>query len=214
MRVVSILWRIWRSRNWVVFEGKQYGFPALMRQFSQQVEEWVGLPLEASSPLILIPERNHAGSVEPDNGIVCHWDGATRKGSHSAGGWVLYDGMGNVLLASGVQFPGMDDPAVVELLVLREAVLWCLDHGFTEVRFEGDAKMIIDKINKADTRDSQLGAVLEEVVHAVGSTPGYSVRFIGRRRNRVAHLVARKALALYPTLNRWFDFRTCLLSRM
>ncbi|CAL1395838.1 unnamed protein product [Linum trigynum] len=31
MAVVAILWRIWRSRNWVVFEGKQFEIPALMR---------------------------------------------------------------------------------------------------------------------------------------------------------------------------------------
>ncbi|CAL1362297.1 unnamed protein product [Linum trigynum] len=33
MVVAAVLWRIWRSRNWVVFEGKQFGFPALMRQY-------------------------------------------------------------------------------------------------------------------------------------------------------------------------------------
>ncbi|CAL1408755.1 unnamed protein product [Linum trigynum] len=212
MRVVAVLWRIWRSRNWVVFEGKQYGFPALMRQLSQQVEEWVGLPRDATQPRR--EGIGQSGLLNPGAGIVCQWDGATRKGSHSAGGWVLYDMAGAVFLASGIQFPGIDEPAVVELLLLREAIFWCLAHGFTEVRFEGDAKMIIDKINKAEARDNQLGAVLEEVIHAVGSSPGFSVRFIGRSSNRAAHLVARKALALCPAMIRLFDFCAWLLSRM
>ncbi|CAL1362037.1 unnamed protein product [Linum trigynum] len=38
MAVVAVLWRIWRSRNWVVFEGKQFGILAPMRQFHQQYE--------------------------------------------------------------------------------------------------------------------------------------------------------------------------------
>ncbi|CAL1397299.1 unnamed protein product [Linum trigynum] len=59
----------------------------------------------------------------------------------------------------------MDEPAVVELLVLREAISWCLEFGLSEVRFEGDAKVIIDKINQSDTRDNRLGAVLEEIGH-------------------------------------------------
>ncbi|CAL1383715.1 unnamed protein product [Linum trigynum] len=30
MSVVAVFWRIWHSRNWVVFDGKQFGIPALM----------------------------------------------------------------------------------------------------------------------------------------------------------------------------------------
>ncbi|CAL1377510.1 unnamed protein product [Linum trigynum] len=51
MSVVAVLWRIWRSRNWVVFEGKQFGIPALMRQFHQQVQEWLSLPRDQTDQL-------------------------------------------------------------------------------------------------------------------------------------------------------------------
>ncbi|CAL1396881.1 unnamed protein product [Linum trigynum] len=122
--------------------------------------------------------------------------------------------MQTLLLARGVQFSQMDDPVVVELLVLREAIIWCLEQGLSEVRFEGDAKVIIDKINQADTRDSRLGTVLEEIAHSFRTQPGFSVRFVGRENNRVAHLVARKALSLYPTMSRFFDFQTWLASRV
>ncbi|CAL1354845.1 unnamed protein product [Linum trigynum] len=108
----------------------------------------------------------------------------------------------------------IDDPMVVELLDLREAVLWCISHGFTDMRFEGDAKVVIDKILGADTSDSRMGAILEEIVQFVASSPGFSVRFVGRHSNRVAHLVARKALFLYPTTSRLFDFQSWLNSRM
>ncbi|CAL1397909.1 unnamed protein product [Linum trigynum] len=54
MAVVAILWRIWRSRNWVVFEGKQFGIPALMRQFYQQYEEWMDLPAD-QTPMVQAP---------------------------------------------------------------------------------------------------------------------------------------------------------------
>ncbi|CAL1402070.1 unnamed protein product [Linum trigynum] len=127
------------------------------------------------APQLRRPVVQQPGLSSPAVGIVCQWDGATRKGSHSAGGWVLLAPTGDVLLASGVQFPGIDESAVVELFVLREAILWCLGHGFTEVGFEVDAKVIIDKINQADIRDNQLGVVLEEVLQVVGGTSGFSV---------------------------------------
>ncbi|CAL1377707.1 unnamed protein product [Linum trigynum] len=146
--------------------------------------------------------------------VVCMWDAATRSGSHAAGGMVILNLARDILMAKGVQFPGIDDPAVVELLVLREAMLWCLEHGFAVVRLEGDAKVIIDKIRQADTSDNQMGAVLDEVVQYFAAHPGLSVRFVVRRYNRVAHEVARKALSLYPTLCRFFDFQTWLESRV
>ncbi|CAL1360786.1 unnamed protein product [Linum trigynum] len=143
MAVVAILWRIWRSRSWVVFEGKQFGIPTLMRQFNQQYEEWVGLPID-QVPSVTCPLVQPATPVG-DSRLVCMWDGVTKSGSHSAGGMVILTPERMLLLAKEVQFPQMDEHAVVELLVLREAIIWCLECGFSEVWFEGDAKVIIDK---------------------------------------------------------------------
>ncbi|CAL1406389.1 unnamed protein product [Linum trigynum] len=84
MTVVAILWRIWRSRIWVVFEGKQFGIPALMRQ---QYEEWVGLPVDQQPRMSF--QVIQPGTRVDDSRLVCMWDGATRRGSHSAGGMVL-----------------------------------------------------------------------------------------------------------------------------
>ncbi|CAL1376121.1 unnamed protein product [Linum trigynum] len=163
MAVVAILWRIWRSRNWVVFEGKQFGLLALMRQFHQQYEEWVPLPVEPS-PRSSFPVSQHQSPVAAGS-TVCMWDGATKSGSHSAGGIVILSPARDVLFVKGTQFLWIDDLLVVELLMLREAILWCTNHGLTEIRFEGDAKVVIDKINHADSRDNRMGVVLEEVIH-------------------------------------------------
>ncbi|CAL1400065.1 unnamed protein product [Linum trigynum] len=212
MAVVVMLWRIWKSRNWVVFEGKQFGFSALMRQFHQQCEEWervsAGRVEQGPRPIL------HPPGLAWGSSMVCMRDGATRAGSHSAGGMVLLDPHREVLRAQGVQFGAIDDPWVVEALVLREAILWCVANGFQEVRFEGDAKVIIEKINQAETRDSRIGMILEEIRHCMVHNSGFSVRFVGRRNNRVAHAVARKALALYPSTCRSFNFQAWLISRM
>ncbi|CAL1383392.1 unnamed protein product [Linum trigynum] len=217
MALVALLWRIWRSRNWVVFEGKQFGFPVLMRQFQQQYEEWIRLPINTSpglSPLAAEPSKSNLMGLGGGNRVVCMWDGAVWRGSHSAGGVVLFTPTRYVWLVKGVCFPGMDDPMVVELLVLREAVWWCLELGLSEVQFEGDAKVIIDKINRADARDNRIRAVLEELQQYFHSSAGFRVRFVGRSSNRVAHSVARKALSLYPTTSRSFDFLAWLSSTM
>ncbi|CAL1377911.1 unnamed protein product [Linum trigynum] len=212
LAIFAVIWRIWKSHNWVVFEGKQFCLLALMRQYTQQIEEWARLPIEDSprSPDVGALEPTPKGSFE----VICGWDWATRRDSHSAGGMVPMTPSRDVLRASGVQFPVISDPAIVELLALHEAILWCLGQGFASVRFEGDAKVFIDQIRNGDPRDSRMGAVLEEVVNLFDSNPGLSIRFVGRSNNRVAHLVARKALSLYPTMSRVFNFQAWLLSRM
>ncbi|CAL1402301.1 unnamed protein product [Linum trigynum] len=121
MAVVAILWRIWRFQNWVIFEGKQLGIPALMHQFHQRYDEWVSLPVDRL-PQPSIPLINHFAPEEA-NMLVCMWDGATRSGSHSAGGMVIMSPARNVLMASGIQISLIDDPMVVELLVLRVAIV-------------------------------------------------------------------------------------------
>ncbi|CAL1408509.1 unnamed protein product [Linum trigynum] len=123
-------------------------------------------------------------------------------------GMVLLTPTREVLLVNGVHFPGVDDPMVVELLTLREAILWCLGHGFSAVRFEGDAQLVIEKIRRGKSADSRMGPILEEVSNLVVAHAGLSVRFVGRRNNRIAHLVARKTLSLYPTTSHFFDFQT------
>ncbi|CAL1413747.1 unnamed protein product [Linum trigynum] len=98
-----------------------------MRQFNQQFEEWVGLPAD-HAPRVQIPMMQSTTQVDESH-LVCMWDEATKGGSHSAGGMVLFDPTRTLLLARGVQFSQMDDPVVVELLVLREAIIWCVEQG-------------------------------------------------------------------------------------
>ncbi|CAL1413116.1 unnamed protein product [Linum trigynum] len=206
------VWRIWKSRNWVVFEGKQFRFLALMRQFHQQCEEWERVPTDRMD-LGQLPTV-HSPGLLAGSSLVCMWDGATRAGSHSVGEMVLLDSHREVLRVQGVQFRAIDDPLVVEALVLREALLWCVANGLQDVRFEGDAKVIIDKINQAETRDSRIGMILEEIWQCMENQSGFSLGFVGRRNNRVAHAVARKTLSLYPSTCRSFNFQAWLFSRV
>ncbi|CAL1409720.1 unnamed protein product [Linum trigynum] len=183
-----------------------------MRQFNQQVQEWISLPRDRLDQLPHPPASplNSVGS----NLAICMWDGAMRNGSHEVDGMVILNSDKAAILAKGIQFLVLDDPMIIEILVLREAIACCLECEFTAMRFEGDAQVIIEKILRNDVRDNRVGAILEEIVNSFAVNMGFNVRFVGRRNNRVAHLVARKALSLFPTTCRSFDFQAWLNSRM
>ncbi|CAL1371914.1 unnamed protein product [Linum trigynum] len=78
-------------------------------------------------------------------------------------------------------------------------MLWCTQRGLGQVRFESDAQVVINRLAKSPVQDSRAGAIFQEVQRCLAEQEEFSVRFVGRRSNRVAHLVARKALSLYPT---------------
>ncbi|CAL1391706.1 unnamed protein product [Linum trigynum] len=146
--------------------------------------------------------------------LVCMWNSAVCVGSHSAGGLIVKDSGGTVVAAKGLVFEGVVDPLVVETISLREALHCCQDLGIPQVRFEGDAKILIDKINAKDARDSRVGAIIKEILSLLRVHSGFCVRFVGRNSNRVAHSVARKTLSLSPASSRLYDFRAWVESRV
>ncbi|CAL1397410.1 unnamed protein product [Linum trigynum] len=40
-RFVCLLWRIWKSRNWALFDHVQYEGTVVLRQYNEQVREWL-----------------------------------------------------------------------------------------------------------------------------------------------------------------------------
>ncbi|CAL1410178.1 unnamed protein product [Linum trigynum] len=96
-----------------------------MRQYHQQVGEWLSLPNDPRLPSLSPPSTSATG-LGAAGGPVCRWDGAVRLGSHSAGGFVLLNEAGAIIWAAGVQFPLLEDPMVAEILTLREAIRWCI----------------------------------------------------------------------------------------
>ncbi|CAL1398997.1 unnamed protein product [Linum trigynum] len=210
VRLVCLLWRIWKGRNSVAFEGLQI-LPSILRQeFLFQVHEWLQVPQDvrrdgdghARMSSMVLP----VGQGDSVGGIICSFDGAVREGSHAAGGMVLRDAAGMVLVDKGVMYNGLLNPMLTELSTLRDAIRWCRQLGFVTMRIEGDAKVVIDKVNTRSIADAAGGAIFEEIRHLLSALPGFQIRFVGRQNNRVAHLVAKKALSLFPTGCNGFDF--------
>ncbi|CAL1377793.1 unnamed protein product [Linum trigynum] len=212
VRLVALLWRIWKSRNWVVFDHVQYAIPRLVRQYESQVREWLAVVQPAQRQ----QESGRLGGEMTGGGwprqvpdviqYSCFVDGAVAPGSHGAGGLVVRDAMGSVCFVKGFSYAGLVDPFLVELIAFRDAIQWCSMKGLTEVKFYGDAKVVIDKIQRSDTRDLRGGRILEEIGGIRRRFASFDIAFVGRSNNRVAHEVARKTLSLLPASVESFDF--------
>ncbi|CAL1361642.1 unnamed protein product [Linum trigynum] len=174
VRLMCVLWRIWKGWNSVVFEGQQT-LPSILRQeFLHQVSEWEQLP-----------QGDGNGMGEPSGGL----------------------GADHPAVAVG-------SPMLVELSTLRDAIRWCQHRGLEAVTIEGDAKIVIDKVNAGDVCAAAGGALFEEIRHLLLMSPGFRVQFVDRQNSRVVHMVTKKALSLFPASCNGFDFCGWLRSQL
>ncbi|CAL1413360.1 unnamed protein product [Linum trigynum] len=222
--VVFLCWRVWKSRCWALHKHIQYMGQALFRQFRAQVDEWQ----LASAPLTLHrggggARRARMGATQearnlvpagvcPADGVLVRFDGAWKKDAGVGIGFVGFSNNGQLVFAFGRHYPGVSDPFISELLALRDAVNWCVLHGFGSVNFCGDCQLLIRRIRTREVNHGMGGALLEEVCSASALFSFFYCNFTPRLYNRAAHLVASNALS--STVRLLVDCRVCLSSVM
>ncbi|CAN0911700.1 Putative ribonuclease H protein At1g65750 [Linum grandiflorum] len=195
-------WRIWKSRNWVVFEHTQWLPIPLYRQFRRQVAELPALfppiPHTPHAPPTLCPTSFSSWLPPIYPRFKINVDGAVRSGSGGATGWVLRDSTGAIMHAVGTPYPGICNPLVLELLAVRDACLWCCRVDLLQVDIEGDATQVVAHVRAGHTLLSAGGAIVADIRHFLAAAPGLHLQTVRRSVNGVAHSVARMALGYLP----------------
>ncbi|CAN1772524.1 Putative ribonuclease H protein At1g65750, partial [Linum perenne] len=194
-------WRIWKSRNHVVFNATQFRIHVMFRQFSHHAAE-LSLVQHCSS---LVPRSSPLRAPVPSEWVAplrdrlkINVDGAVRAGVGGGTGWVLRDSSGSILNAIGTPYPGISDPQVLELLALRDACLWCLRFNVLQVDIEGDAETTFSLLSSSRVWASSGGAIVDEILLLHRQVPSFRFCLVRRSGNRAAHSVARLALDFLP----------------
>ncbi|CAL1380508.1 unnamed protein product [Linum trigynum] len=117
------------------------------------------------------------------------------------------------LAATSTNYPGIADAHVLKTLALRDCIRECARRHLTPLLITADAKVIMDKCLVGDVKNSKVGSILREIRSLLAGFSGNcELRFVGRHRNRVAHLVAKKSLSLSPRVLSRFDYVSWLRS--
>ncbi|CAN1764879.1 Uncharacterized mitochondrial protein AtMg00310 [Linum perenne] len=147
LRVSFILfrWRVWKSRNLVVFKLTQDFPEKISKQFFFMLNEQLENFSQPKTPKVLQvtnsenTNRPLCKGVTTGNVIWVQVDGATSKNVGGAIGFIVRHFNGVLIFAGGRCFPGITDSFTIECLAIREALYWCLDSKFKNVVIEGDA---------------------------------------------------------------------------
>ncbi|XP_041027007.1 uncharacterized protein LOC121267225 [Juglans microcarpa x Juglans regia] len=104
--------------------------------------------------------------------------------------------MGDVSMSLSAQIQWVNSPFMAECKVLSKALELCKDLGFYNAWFEGDAKGVVDGVNKEEEDDSWVGQVVGDLQKELRSCKGWKLSFVHRECNEVAHSLAKLGLTI------------------
>ncbi|KAL9813407.1 putative ribonuclease H domain, reverse transcriptase zinc-binding domain-containing protein [Arabidopsis thaliana] len=193
-----ILWRLWKNRNDLVFKGKQFDAPDVIRRAIEDEEEW-RLSMQRS----FIPkhiEKTEPPAVKwkqpPHGWVKCNSDGTwTADRSTSSIGWVLRNSEKNVLWIGVRAIPRVQSALVAEAEALRWAVLSLSRFSYRKVIFESDSQQLVSLLVDNGDRPA-LDLIIQDIKHLLQHFEETKFVFTNRGGNGVVDRIAKESLSL------------------
>ncbi|KAF5461926.1 hypothetical protein F2P56_017985 [Juglans regia] len=188
---------IWGRRNAFIFE-KVFGSPgkvvrlALLsleehqeannrREAGQEIREGNRMDRKWKRPMPGLYKLNFDAAVDLKN---------RRIGI----GIVIRDSNGEVMVTVCSRKDHVISPFIAECQALKRSIDLCKELGFGAVMMEGDAKGMIETVLAKEADESEYGQLIEDTKRAFAQGIHWSLSFIHREGNSVAHSLAKKAL--------------------
>jgi hypothetical protein len=92
-------------------------------------------------------------------------------------------------------YTGVQDPFIAETLAMRDAFLFARAQGYQEVMFETDCQELVRCWEARDRERTVIAPLLAEIHSLSLLFQSFSLVFLGREGNQVAHVCAKLASA-------------------
>ncbi|CAN0856618.1 Uncharacterized mitochondrial protein AtMg00310 [Linum grandiflorum] len=215
IKLTYFWWRLWKSRNTVVFEAYQNSIDILRHQFLHQWSEGHN-SIQRSQHLGGQPLSTRLEATTTHNLISPQWtisvDAATRQTTGAQGygatGYVVTRQGGLLQSATGQVFHHIQDPLVLEMLAIRQALFVAEIRSPEQILIRSDSAESV-RLLHCDTGDIRTGQLLPECRLLLRSLPSVRLVHISRLDNSAAHSVAREAIN-YPNSHHLISLLYCL----
>ncbi|KAM1655328.1 hypothetical protein ACFX2K_007610 [Malus domestica] len=194
------LWRLWKNRNEVVFNGVYQQPLELLEAWSRNISEFRDATLSETAgkqprcrPMIASLDRGVCRWEKPAFGVLkVNTDASWCKTTLRTGvGWVCRDFAGLLHGAGGSGVELCHSAAVGEAAAIRTALMACIDYGYDNVVIESDAKVIIQMIRHELDHDFSLECILGDIEVLACRLRSVSFSYVPRESNVAAHSVAK-----------------------
>jgi len=198
-----ILWSLWKSRNSKLWEGIDTPSPLIVQRAHNSLHEWCCLQ-RARQPNQNI-HQDERWVKPPPSSLKCNVDRALFNNNTITGLNICFRN------SSGTLHYGLSKyslytspPSEAEALSLLEALTFPDNQGMEFVIFESDCKLVVDTIISTSTPSNEFGDIIYRCKTLLASHNNYSVFYVRRQANRVAHNIARASLS-HPSPYLFFD---------
>ncbi|KAL5750380.1 hypothetical protein ACOSP7_024983 [Xanthoceras sorbifolium] len=111
-------------------------------------------------------------------------------------GVIIRDSRGLVMASCVKGFDSLYSPPIAEALAILRGITLAVETGLLLVCVESDTEFVVNLITSKAAPISEIGVVIEEILLLISMHPVYSVRFIPRLANWVAHWLAKFGLSV------------------
>ncbi|XP_040986467.1 uncharacterized protein LOC121234564 [Juglans microcarpa x Juglans regia] len=86
--------------------------------------------------------------------------------------------------------------AIAESFALRKAVELCSELNIQKAIFEGDANKVVEAVQSEKEAVFAFSSIIDDVKFLFRNRTDWFIQFVSRKKNTVAHTLAKKALAI------------------
>ncbi|XP_059428517.1 uncharacterized protein LOC132162279 [Corylus avellana] len=210
---VTVARQIWLRRNAFVF-GKPLLAPAeVIRRAREQISAFE--KTEAGRHKAHVPLRrqvNQRWQKPPADFIKINWDASIDEKHRRVGiGVAVRNSDGMMLAALCASKPILTDPGTAEALAAWSAANVARRLNLRQVILEGDALEVVSVLNMEGGWLGNYGQILQDAKNLLGRCLEWRASHTPRDGNKVAHSLAKLALAIDQEIF-WLDnFPSCIL---
>ncbi|MBA0826707.1 hypothetical protein Goarm_011532 [Gossypium armourianum] len=189
-KVVIAVWAIWWARNRQTMEGKVVTRnETLVKILSMHAEIEV---LKEKLPAVREVDIDRWKPPQT-SWVKLNFDAAYKAQSNkSCSGFIIRNEKGKVMGSGITLHSNILDVGLAEAVACYQGPLFANETGFVKVEVEGDARVVIEKINQEENGRADLDSVIADIKAFERFFHQISFKHVRREANRVAHLIARE----------------------
>ncbi|VYS58811.1 unnamed protein product [Arabidopsis thaliana] len=151
------MWRLWRSRNQLVFQHQNLSWQSTLKRAKDDVQEWENAQeyIQSLNHYTVREGCNNRESTQqkweqpPMGWIKCNYDGSFNyRTQQTNSGWLIRDDKGFYKGAAQAVGGTMNNALESELQALVMAMQHTWSQGYRKVIFEGDSKQVEELLNR------------------------------------------------------------------
>jgi len=193
-----LIWRIWKSRNDLVFNKKAIAVADVINQAIMDTKEWLDVKHKNDDNVKggqTKSSRTDKWQKPGAEWVKCNYDVSNHAGRQDSGlRWIIRNSQGTCLDCGCGKFQGRQTIKEAECTALIWAIQCAWDLGYRRVEFEGD-NITVNRLIRNKETNPRLRYYLEFIQQWSKAFTTVKFTFRHREQNVCVDVLAKKAVA-------------------